>query len=59
MMHVINESGILDMLIPPITSYTQSKSDDNVGRPSKSISDVGDGNAGESTEASIDSKGEA
>jgi hypothetical protein len=58
MMHVINESGILDMLIPPITSYTQSKSDDNVGRPSKSISDVGDGNAGESTEASIDSKGE-
>lgn len=62
MMHVINESGILDMLIPPITSYTM-KQDTNgglppqKGRPKKTIDDVASGDGGESTEALIDSGG--
>lgn len=62
MMHVINESGILDMLIPPITSYTM-KQDTNGGlppqngRPKKTIDDVASGDGGESTEATIDSGG--
>lgn len=62
MMHVINESGILDMLIPPITSYTM-KQDTNgglppqKGRPKKTIDDVASGDGGESTEAMIDSGG--
>ena len=62
MMHVINESGILNMLIPPITSYTM-KQDTNGGlppqngRPKKTIEEVGSGDGGESTEATIDSGG--
>lgn len=57
MMHVINESGILDMLTPPQTSYTQSKGSDTGGRPKKTIDDVASGDGGESTEATIDSGG--
>lgn len=57
MMHVINESGILDMLTPPQTSYTQSKGSDTGGRPKKTIEDVASGDGGESTEATIDSGG--
>ena len=57
MMHVINESGILDMLTPPQTSYTQSKGSDTGGRPKKTIEEIASGDGGESTEATIDSGG--
>lgn len=62
MMHCISESGMLDMLIPPITSYTM-KQDTNGGlppqngRPRKTIEEVGAGEAGESTEDAIDAYG--
>lgn len=64
MMRRIKESKLLDMLIPPITSYTM-KQDTNGGlppqaeggRPSVDIGDVMDGKAGESTEDQKDAYG--
>lgn len=61
MSRVVMESGLLDMRIPPLTSFTAKSGatlppnpDNQGGRPTKSIEDVGSGNGGESTEDSID-----
>lgn len=61
MSRVVMESGILDMRIPPLTSYTAKSGaqlppnpDNQGGRPQTTIEDVESGNGGESTEDSID-----
>lgn len=61
MSRVVMESGLLDMRIPPLTSFTAKSGatlppnpDNQGGRPAKSIEDVGSGDGGESTEDSID-----
>lgn len=54
----VHESGILDYLIPPVTAYTQSGGEEG-GRPSKTVDDVGKGEASESLEDSIDTRGQA
>jgi hypothetical protein len=64
MMKRIKESDLLDMLIPPITSYTM-KQDTNGGIPPQAdrgrepntVSDVVEGDAGESAETQIDTYG--
>lgn len=62
MARTINESGLLDLLKPPETSYTMSKSTQppkEAGRPSKTVQDVAEGKATEATEKTIDARGSA
>lgn len=56
MSRTVMNSGLIDYLLPPPTSYTQTSEG---GRPSKSIEDVGKGSASESLEDVIDTQGEA
>ena len=60
MAQTIVDSGLLDLLKPPETSYTMSqktKQPDEGGRPSKTIQDISEGEATEATEKTIDSRG--
>lgn len=61
MSRAVKGMGILDYLIPPQTSYTQSASSKNGnsegGRPSKSVGDVMSGDGTEATEDHIDTYG--
>ena len=52
---VVYESGIMEYLIPPQTAYTQASKDG--GRPKKTIEDVGTGDASDSLEDTIDTRG--
>lgn len=66
MCYAINESGLLDLLLPPVTSYTMKQETNGgippqnkkeAGRPSKSIEGNGDDKASEGSESTIDTRG--